>query len=44
VRPGEIVERQVVLLSLSSRASLRASRGEATLASNGAVENAVHRR
>jgi hypothetical protein len=40
VRLGEIVERRS-LLSLSSHASRLASRGEATLASNGVVENAV---
>jgi len=36
VRFGEIVERPIC--------SLPVTRGEATLASNGVVENAVHRR
>jgi hypothetical protein len=42
-RFGEIVERRVVF-SLSSRASRWGFAGEATLASNGVVENAVPRR
>jgi hypothetical protein len=41
-RLGEIVERQVVF-SLSSREPVGFA-GEATLASNGVVENAVRRR